>query len=484
MTSAAAAHDATAFTLFGAVRRHSTMIGWCVLAALCVLFAAEQVNIGIGRSTSDSPSYLRLALGFQQSGIIEFDAWREYGYQGFILALSRILPWQTEIGLMRWMAGFQVAAYVSLFATFVVIAVRSGGPWWAVLVALPFAIDPFNALWVAQVMSEAPAELMALSGVLCLLWWWRTRRRIALVIAALLAGAIPLFRAADLAIPLSAAGGVALWWIMRPRLNRLPGVVGLVALLVGPTLIFCAVQKHRTGFFGLTARGADQVAARFVTLADPDKVLASGVAPDLVEKVFRPIYRAWNPLAGQHGILAPGSPEHFYPVTRGRQWLEAGAPALEQVVAAYLREKGQPENAYTVAALSASLVPMAFKADPQPILVSIALITWDFARLPFVWNYWHEAYAWIYIWPLLWIGLLIYIWRHGRSYPDVVAVTATAIVMLPAYWVSISLGTPYSPRYSTHLYLIVTMMLIAAALTTYRVAIGLSPSEMDNRPQS
>src|SRR5262249_35036280 len=280
-------------------------------------------------------------------GAIEFEAWREYGYQGAIFLLSRVLPWQTEIGLMRWMNGLQVAAYVALFAAFVTVAARAGGVWWAVLVALPFAIDPFNGLWVAQVMSEAPAELMALSSVMCLLWWWHSRRGYALAVAALLAGLIPLFRSADLAVPFSAAVGIFVWLVWKLRLRRLLVAVGLVVLLIGPTFIFCAAQQYRTGFFGLTARGRDQVASRFIILADPDRVLASGVRPDLVEKIFRPIYRWWNPLAGQRGILKPGSPEHFYPVTRGRQWLEAGAPALEQVVAAYLRDNGRPVSEYT-----------------------------------------------------------------------------------------------------------------------------------------
>jgi hypothetical protein len=451
-----------------AVVRQSTTAGWWVLAALCILLVVEQVYIGIGRSTSDSPSYVRLALNFQQSGTFEFEAWREYGYQAVIFLLSRVLPWQTDAGLMRWMSGLQVAAYMALFAGFLAVAIRSGGPWLGALVAVPFAIDPFNALWVAQVMSEAPAELLALSCVMCLLWWWRSHSGYTLALAALLAGLIPLVRAADLAVPFSAAVGVFVWLIWKPRLRRLPAALGLVVLLVGPTFVFCAAQQYRTGFFGLTARGPDQVASRFVILADPDKVLASGVAPDLVEKIFRPIHRAWIPLAGQHGILAPGSPEHYYPVTRGRQWLEAGAPALEQVVARYLRENGRPETPYSIAAFSNSLVPMAFRADPQPILVSIALISWDFARLPFIFNYWHEARAWIYIWPLLWIAALATIWRHGRASSEIVAVTATAVVMLPTYWVSISMGSPYHPRYATHLYLVVTMMLFAAALMAMR----------------
>ena len=455
-------------TRLAAVLNRSATAGWWVLAGLCITFVAESVVIGIGRSTSDSPSYVRLALNFQQSGVIEFEAWREYGYQGVIFLLSRVLPWQTEAGLMRWMSGLQVAAYVGLFAGFVAVAARSGGPWLAALVAVPFAIDPFNALWVAQVTSEAPAELMALSSVMCLLWWCRSQRGCALVLAALLAGLIPLFRSADLAVPFGAAVGVFVWLIWKERLRRLSVAIGLVALLIGPTFIFCAAQQYRTGFFGLTARGPDQVASRFIILADPDKVLASGVAPDLVEKIFRPIYRWWNPLAGQRGILQPGSPEHFYPVTRGRQWLEAGAPVLEQVVAGYLRANGRPVTEYTVAAFSNSLAPMAFRADPGPILVSMALIAWDFARLPFVFNYWHESRAWIYIWPLLWIGLLVYIWRHGRGSSRVMSVTAMAIVMLPAYWVSISMGSPYHPRYATHLYLVVTMTLFTAALMAMR----------------
>src|SRR5262252_1805352 len=100
MTSVATRDDVGISTRLTAALRRSKTVGWWVLAALCVVFVAELVQIGIGRSTSDSPSYLRLAVKFQQGGAFEFEAWREYGYQGAIFLLSRVLPWQTEIGLM------------------------------------------------------------------------------------------------------------------------------------------------------------------------------------------------------------------------------------------------------------------------------------------------------------------------------------------------------------------------------------------------
>jgi hypothetical protein len=442
----------------------STASGWRVVAALCLVVLVFQIMHGYGRTTSDSHQYMGTALTYQQERRVEFEAWREYGYAAAILAVSRLVPWETPAGLAKWVTAFQIAAYLLLFAGLIAVAGRWGGPWWAALTGLAFAIDPFNARWIAHVMSEAPSELLALAAILALQVGWHTARPFLVAASMFMLGLVPLFRSADIAFPVAAAIGWGIYVLLGPSRVRALRAVGMIALLIGPTYLFCAVQQYRTGFFGLSARGADHVAARFVTLADPERVIASGVDPDLVERVFRPIYKWWNPQAGLRGWVAPGAPDHYFPLTRDRRLINAGAPTLESAVRTYLEHKGRVVTPYTVAAFSAELPALALKADPSPILASIALITWDYMRLPFIRNYWGEAYPQIYVWPILWIGLLGFIWRHRRSSQEALGMATAAVVVLPAYWISISMGSSYNPRFATHPYLAVTMALMSACL--------------------
>lgn len=413
---------------------------------------------------------MRLALRFAEHGVVEFEAWREYGYQAAILLLSLVVPRPTPSSLITWITALQVTAYIALFGLLVVLAGRWRGPWAAAAVAATFAIDRYNGGWMANVMSEAPSKLLALSGLTALLVSSHDgQRRWMAAAGALLLGLVPLFRSADLAVPAAAAVGVTVWLVLRPTLRRAFGGMSLIALLVGPTLLFSAVQEARTGFFGLSARGADHAAARFVILADPDKVLASGASPQLVEEIFRPIHKWWSPLAGRQGVMAPGSPEYYFPFTRDRALLAAGAPTLEGVVAQHLASTNQVVTHYTVAQFSASLVRTAFLADPVPILKSIAVISWDYMRIPFLWNYYGESRFQIYLWPLLWAAFWAYLWRNRMSVSaEAWGFSAAAAVLLPAYWISISVGSMYNPRYATHQHLTATMSLLIACLLIRR----------------
>jgi len=445
-------------------RMNSSLVAWLLVVAFSLAIVSVQAAHRYGRVTSDSPQYLSAAIAYQKDGRLEFEPWREYGYPTAILGLSRLVPWETATDLAKWVTALQIAVYLALFAGFIVVAARFGGPWWAALTALAFAIDPFNAAWIAHVMSEAPSELLALGGMLALVIGWRAARPLLVVAAMFVLGLIPLFRSADLAFPIAAVVGWGVYVMLSPTLGRTFRAAGMMALLVGPTYLFCAAQQYRTGFFGLSARGADHVAARFVTLADPERVIASGVDRDLVERIFRPVYMWWNPTAWQRGVAAAGAPDHYFPLTRDKKLTDAGAPTLEGLVREYLEHKQRAVTPYTVAAFSAGLAPLALKADPNPILASIVLITWDYMSLPLMWNYWGEAHAQIYLWPLLWIGMLAFIWRHRRASNAALGVTTAAVAVLPLYWVSISMGSSYNPRFATHPYLAVTMALMTACL--------------------
>lgn len=443
----------------------SWRIAWGAVVVFTVMFLINQAQHRIGKTTSDSPSYLNLAIGHAERGTFNFEAWREYGYQGSILLLSWVLPWSSLSGLIYGVTALQVAAYLTLFVVLVFVVARAGGAWAAALVALAFAMDRFNGGWMSHIMSEAPSKLLTLAGLIALIVggqggrWWRL-----VPIGALLIGLVPLFRSADLAVPIAAILGVLVWIVLSLDRRRLLAGIGLALLLAGPTYLFCTVQEIRTGFFGLSARGADHVAARFIILANPDKVLATGVAPDLVEEIFRPIYTWWNPLAWRRGNVAPGSPDHFFPLTRDRNLMAAGAPSMEGVVRNYLERRGEVVTPYTVAQMSAKLAPMALRADPVPILGSIGLITWDYLRLPFLWNYWGEARFQIYLWPVLWFVLAAYVWRFRRRNPAAWGFVAAGFVLLPGYWTSIAMGSAYNPRFATHQHMTVTIALLAACL--------------------
>ena len=181
----------------------------------------------------------------------------------------------------------------------------------------------------------------------------------------------------------------------------------LVGLLLAPTFGFSAIQAHRTGFFGLTARGADHAASRAVILVDPEKVLRGGADALLVERVFRPLHDSWSAKAWTHGAIEPGSPEVHFPLARDTTLIAAGAPTLEQVLVEYMRETDHPVTPYTVAALASHLVPLSLRSDPAPILKSVLAVVWDYVRLPFMWNYYGEARFQIYLWPVIWLFLLI-----------------------------------------------------------------------------
>src|SRR5262249_24564550 len=149
--------------------------------------------------------------------------------------------------------------------------------------------------------------------------------------------------------PFAAAIGVVVYAALNLRRPRNLWAVSLIIVLIAPTYLFCSAQYYRSGFFGLSARGADHVAARFITLADPDRVLATGVEPGLVESVFRPIYTWWNPTAWRRGVVAKGAPDHYFPLTRDSELIAAGAPTLEASVISYMKQKSMTVTPYTVA---------------------------------------------------------------------------------------------------------------------------------------
>lgn len=443
------------------------------LVVFVVAFLQSQAEHRFAKTTSDSDSYLRTALHYEQTGEYRVTHWRERGYPALVWGIAAITPGLGKESLIRWVTGIQLVLFLGLAAALLLLTYRLSGPWLSAMLAAGFWADRFNGGWIVSVMSEAPATLLAMAAAVVGFWALRRNQRgighqpMVIGTAALLMGMIPLMRSADLALALVAAGGVILWALLEPRPRRLMTAGAIAGLLIAPSFIFAQALYWNTGFFGLSERGTNHVAARFITVADPDKVAAVGAPPDIVNEIIRPVHEEWHHLAGRRGMIREGSSAVFYPVTRLRSELERGKTPLAARTNLYLQKRQRPHDHYAVAALEAELARYALAGDPKPVLQSILNIAWDYARLPWTEkNFWGEAEKRVYLWPAIWLWLIVCFARTRSKPAFSIALFVSALCLLPAYWILISMGSSYNPRYSTHLYLPFTLWLMLAVAST------------------
>lgn len=434
--------------LLALVRRPAT--AWFFMAVASIVFLVHVVEKGVGRMTSDSPSYLHTALVYEETGEFSFPPYREPGYRAFVWAVSRVLPWNDGKTLARRVTAVQVVVYVALAAALAASVFCQAGIWPAIGVMTIFAMDHYNISWIANVMSEAPAKLLAL-GALVLVFGGMWRRRPWLILSGVaMCGLLPLVRSTDISVVLAVAAGIGAWALAEARWRSLLTAGLLLVPLFGISAGYSYWYGSQTGFYGVSERGPAHVASRFLTLARPDRLLASGVDPELVESIARPLFERHNKDAGRTDVLQPAGSAYF-PTPRG-DYLE--------LAAFYLRARKAAVDEREPAILATQLSRQAFLADPAPIIWSVVRIAWDYVRNPLVSNVYGEG-AGIQNWVFFggwFVAAAVFLCRWRVAGPEHWGLFVAAITLMPIYWIGVALGSYYGPRMATHMHLLTTLL--------------------------
>jgi hypothetical protein len=445
-------------------------------AYLFYKFVKFQVLFGLGKLTNDSASFLYTALQYAKHADNIFPPDRELGYRTFILLISWITPWETPEELAFYVTLVQTALYLLLGLAWTIASYRLLGPWPTVLVPLLFALDHFDSRWLAYVMSEAPAKMLSLTALLLFMIGVVRQKYFPVLGAIVLIGLIPIFRTADIAIPLATIAGILTWWLFSRGWRNLATALLFIAVIVGPQLTVQQYNYWKWGLYGSTVRGGHMyLAGRFLALADPEKVRESGVSNEIVDKIFLPYYNAWNPFAGYRGWHIEGSPRIYFPWSRDRDLIAAGNPEVGVLIQNYLQAKGRPADLYAISTFSQKLARIALWADPVPIIRSVLLIMWDYVRFPF---YWGEGYLKRNrALPVIWFFLIfLFIWRWRKKSPRAIGSFITGLTLMPFLWaIAASYTGAYGPRYAYHLFLQTGLALLVA---------NFLPSRKDSLPQT
>jgi hypothetical protein len=424
---------------------------WFFFAIASVIFIVHVVEKGVGRMTGDSPAYLHTALVYEAQGEFSFPPYREPGYRAFVWAVSRVLPWTDDKSLARRVTTVQALIYGALAFLIAGITARHVGVWPAIGVMTIFAMDHYNISWITNVMSEALAKLIALAALaMILVGVWRRRAGWAAVGIAL-CGAIPLIRSTDIAVVLAVAAGVVVWALAARRFRPVIAAAGLLVPLFGIVAGYGYWYGSQTGFYGVSERGPAHAASRFLTLADPDRLLAGGMDPVVVENIARPLFENHRSGAGRTDIIIPAGSAYF-PTPRG-EYLDLAAHHLRAL-------KGPNIDEREPAILAMTLSRQALLSDPAPIVWSVARITWDYIKNPLTTNVYGEGSGiqnWVFF--VGWfVAAGIFLRRAGVRGPVAWGFFTAAITLMPAYWVGVSVGSFYGPRLATHMHLLTTLL--------------------------
>jgi hypothetical protein len=426
-------------------------VAWFFFAVASVIFTVHVVEKGVGRMTGDSPAYLHTALVYEARGEFSFPPYREPGYRAFVWAVSRVLPWSDVESLARRVTAVQALIYGALAFLIAGITARHVGVWPAIGVMTIFAMDHYNISWITNVMSEASAKLIALVALAMILsGLWRRRSGWA-VAGIALCGFIPLFRSTDMAVVLAAAAGVVVWALASRRFRSAIAAAGLLVPLFGIVAGYGYWYGSHTGFYGVSERGPAHAASRFLTLADPDRLLAGGMDPVVVENIARPLFENHRSAAGRTDIITPAGSAYF-PTPRG-EYLDLATHHLRAL-------KGPDIDEREPAILAMTLSRQALLSDPAPIVWSIARITWDYIKNPLTTNVYGEGSGiqnWVFFTG--WFVVAFAFLRDARSRSPVQwGFFVTAVTLMPIYWVGLAVGSFYGPRLATHMHLLATLL--------------------------
>jgi hypothetical protein len=444
--------------------RWPPVVPWVCLVLATALFSYHITERSLGGLSSDSLSYLEPALLYEQTGTLMFAPGREPGYRAFILAVSRVAPWESQEQLAYIVTAIQLAALIGTIISLTWEAWRIAGPLAASVIIGLIAVDRYNLQWVFTVQSEAPSRILVLAG-LALVFFGLSRQRSWITgLGALLFGLIPLVRPSDIAIPAAAGVAVAAWVLLRfSRRHTFIGM-GLIVTLLGPTLLWSQYHGWTTGYFGLTERSAWHLAGRLLTLVEPERLEAAGLDRDYVISVARPVHEAYAPERDAREIvvndLGQPTPLTIRTMPAPRREPSAltppilasrGLPSDDQHTATFLDEQSRRVLRAEFVYVAKAILPIAAELLYVPLL------------RPFYDRSLRNKLFWLV--PIAGIAAIVILAMMQRPLPvESLAIVVAALALLPLYAGVCSLAGFYNPRFASLQHLPASLACVVACL--------------------
>lgn len=329
--------------------------------------------------TPDSASYLLTAENYLTRGLFYIEPSRTPGYPVLIWLVAMVSGVDTVAELVPIVAWVQAVGYMACFGLLMVVFGRYAGLVGVMLVALLFAADHYNIVWVKSIQSEVGSRFALFAAIGALSMAIRHRSFTWLAGSLLLIGIAPLFRPSDVVFPLGALLGLMVYgYCHRPMIGR--AVVATV-VLIGPFCLLIGTNGFMHGVFSPDTRSQAVLVSRALALASTDKLASTSIDPRIIEKVARPVHDAYlasGPLAipvSNDLQQEDGTNKTYCPMDR------RGVSA--QIIAA-APDLFDGLNNYGLAAALQDIGKQAFFADPIGYLNCTRHVMWDYVRLPVV----------------------------------------------------------------------------------------------------
>lgn len=416
--------------------------------------------------TPDSTSYLLTAEAFLTRGEFYLEPSRTPGYPVLIWIVSLVPGIATIAELVPIVATVQAVGYMAFFCLLMFVFGRYAGLVGVMLVALLFAADHYNIVWVKSIQSEVASRFALFAAIAALAMAIRHRSFPWLAGALLLIGTAPLFRPSDVVFPLGALFGLMVYGLMRrPTVTR---AIAAAVLVIGPFGLLVGTNGFVNGLFSPDTRSQAVLVSRALALASTDKLLATDIDPRIIEKVARPVHNAYL-ASGPVAIpvtndlqKADGINKTYCPMDRkgvSNQIVRA-APDLFAGL-----------DAHGHAAVLQDVGKQAFFADPFGYLNCTRHVIWDYVRLPVVRPF--KDYSLrnksLLIPVLLPFAIALIFMAARRPVPaTAVAIICGCIGVAIGHWVLFGMLNTYVVRLAQHPWLPLSLAASLAWLTYLR----------------